>query len=519
MKLLKKFNPKFFLFASITYCFGLSFDFNKKYILAYNTTSADKINGKQLPMISRREVMNHCTIDKRIWVTFGDGVYDVTDFANVHPGGGEKIMMVAGGALDPFWEMYSFHKKQEVLDLLNKYRIGNLDPKDILTKDSIPNYDKLKIEEIWRSPYLSTLLSFPFCAECPTEKLLEQFYTPNEYFFIRNHNLVPVINKEKYKLKIADSFSGQKIKLSLDELKSKYERKREETIIMCSGNRRSQMNKPDKPKGLSWNVGAISNGIWEGASLRDVLSELGYNKLNSKGVHLIAEGLDKDMQGVYFSISIPLDTVFDDDVDVLLAYSYNGSDIPYEHGFPIRLVIPGFVGVRNVKWLKSLEISHLESSGAFQQRDYKIIPKDVDWEKVDLSALPPLMKYNLNSAIVNPAAGGIIIKGESFKISGWAIGNGGSVIKNVEISIDGGLTWQRVDSMKANINSKNKSYGWTLWEYNLNTNNLNIGEISIMVRAEDEDGNTQPSKCEDIWNVRGLMNNSTHEVNVYVKLL
>lgn len=77
----------------------------------------------------------HRTIENRVWVSYKDGVYDITDFLKSHPGGSDKLMMVAGGAIEPFWELYSFHKRKDIFDMLNKYKVGDLDPKDILKED------------------------------------------------------------------------------------------------------------------------------------------------------------------------------------------------------------------------------------------------------------------------------------------------------------------------------------------------------------------------------------------------
>lgn len=68
--------------------------------------------------------MEHRSIDKKVWVSYGDSVYDITEFLKVHPGGSDKVMMAAGGAIEPFWEMYSFHKKQNIKDMLKPFKIG-----------------------------------------------------------------------------------------------------------------------------------------------------------------------------------------------------------------------------------------------------------------------------------------------------------------------------------------------------------------------------------------------------------
>jgi len=158
--------------------------YKKRYSVQHNNEPKPKY-------ITRKEVSLHFNNETRIWTSYKDSVYDITDFIKVHPGGEEKIMMVAGGSLEPFWEMYSFHKKEDIVSSLDKYRIGLLDPKDIMDPKNIPNFDFLKKEELWRSPYLKVLQTFPYCAEADETRLFKNFYTPVEDFFIRNHFSVP----------------------------------------------------------------------------------------------------------------------------------------------------------------------------------------------------------------------------------------------------------------------------------------------------------------------------------------
>jgi sulfite oxidase len=482
----------------------------------FSTTSLNKNQEAEKKYITRNEIMDHRTKQDRIWVSYKDGVYDITDFVPVHPGGDEKLILAAGAALEPFWEMYSFHKKKDIENTLDKYRIGDLDPKDIMDPNTLPDFSIIKKDFFNRSPFLFQHLQFPYCAEGPADKLSDNFYTPTEYFFVRNHNKVPDVDLEEYTFTLKDSFSGKEIQFSYDEIKNNYEKKKMETITMCTGNRRSQMdNKPKPVKGLSWKNAAIANGIWEGASLRQLLKQMGYDENNSKGKHLIVKGMDKDFQGMNYDVSIPMESVFDSQNEVLLAYKYNNNDIAFEHGYPLRLIIPGYVGVRNVKWLKSIEISDHESTGPYQKKDYKIVPQNVEWDKVNMDSLKPLMKFDINSAILEPEDGAQLEKSKGVLIKGWAIGTYGSPIRTIEVSFDNGNTWEKVENVKYNENHFKKAFGWTLWQHNIEKEKLNSKDnISISVRSEDRDGNKQPTTSEEIWNIRGLMNNSIHKIKI-----
>ena len=129
-----------------------------------------------LPTYTLKEVSKHNTKDSRIWVTYGNGVYDITDFVPQHPGGSDKIMMAAGGSVDPFWMLYGVHKNPNVLAILEKYKIGNLEEND--AKDVISNTNDPYEMEPRRHAALRPSSLKPFNAEPPPSLLAESFYTP-----------------------------------------------------------------------------------------------------------------------------------------------------------------------------------------------------------------------------------------------------------------------------------------------------------------------------------------------------
>jgi sulfite oxidase len=137
--------------------------------------------------------------------------------------------------------------------------------------------------------------------------------------------------------------------------------------MACAGNRRLQTRKTfSDVKGLDWDIGAIGNIKYKGILIRDLLLLSGFTneELDSgilKGMHLVTTGLDCDFQGEAFSTSIPIERALEYQNEVILAYEMNGEDIPKDHGYPLRLVAPGFIGVRNVKWVAKLEISDKEA--------------------------------------------------------------------------------------------------------------------------------------------------------------
>lgn len=202
-----------------------------------------------LPTYNMDEVKDHCNIEKRIWITYGIGVYDITDFIAKHPGG-DNIMLGAGSAIDPFWAIYQQHNNKEILTLLEFYRIGNLSSDD---KISTEDMGSPWANEPKRHPVLKPASNRPFNGEPPLKLLVQNFITPNEFFYVRNHLPVPLIDVNKYELEIAiettESGTKEQIKtLTLEDIK-RLPKYTVTAAIMCGGNRRSEMTNVKSVKG------------------------------------------------------------------------------------------------------------------------------------------------------------------------------------------------------------------------------------------------------------------------------
>lgn len=176
---------------------------------------------------TREEVAEHNARDKRVWVTYKDGVYDVTDFLDMHPGGAQRLMLAAGGAIDPFWAMYAQHNTDEVRQLLDGYRIGNLvrccsfcwrlSGVQAFLVGSTNELGNAVLQvgagaaqpvadpyanEPKRHPALIVRSEQPFNAETPVDVLGTSQLTPNELFYIRNHLPVPHVDPAKWSVSI-----------------------------------------------------------------------------------------------------------------------------------------------------------------------------------------------------------------------------------------------------------------------------------------------------------------------------
>uniref|UniRef100_A0A9J7ZMI6 Sulfite oxidase n=1 Tax=Cyprinus carpio carpio TaxID=630221 RepID=A0A9J7ZMI6_CYPCA len=477
-----------------------------------------------LPVYTLEEVTKHRSLDSGVWVTYKGGVYDITEFVAIHPGG-DKILLAAGGALEPYWALYAVHQQDHVLEILSEYKIGVLNPESYKKQESANPSDPYSAEPT-RHPALQINSLKPFNAEPPASILSDNYITPSVIFFKRNHLPVPRVDPEAYRLEI-EGLSGGVVSLSLSELKSRFPKHTITATLQCAGNRRSEMNKVKQVKGLNWGIAAISNATWSGARLRDVLLYYGFGpEVAAKAKHVQFEGLDKDVTGTAYGASIPLNKAVSEEGDVLLAYEMNGEDLPPDHGYPVRVVVPGVVGARNVKWLGKIVVSDEESKSHWQQNDYKGFSPGTDWDTVDFKSAPAIQELPIQSAITHPAEGTSVDRSDrEVTVKGYAWSGGGREVVRVDVSVDGGKTWH-VAKLRTSDQGQHpapppppgRAWAWKLWEIDVPIPHR-AQELEIVCKAVDSGYNMQPDTVAPIWNLRGVLSNAWHRVKVlYVGL-
>lgn len=466
-----------------------------------------------LPSYSYDEVGEHTSREKRIWVTFKEGVYDITDFVDHHPGG-ETILMAVGGPLEPFWDLYAVHKSAHVFKVLEDLRIGNVLPGDG-NKQQPHEVVDYYANEPKRHPDLKPHTEKPFNAETPRKILVDSFLTPNEFFFVRNHFPVPDANelRRNHTLELTGIGLKKPVSLEVSDLKKKFKVYTITTTIPCSGNRRTDMDKTKPVKGLPWDVGAVSTAEWTGVKLSDVLEYVGAEE--SKVGHVIFQGHDRDIEGLCYEASIPAATAFDPRRDVLLAFEMNGKELPADHGYPLRVVAPGIIGARQVKWLERIVLSEQESMSFWQQKDYKIFNPSAVVEGGGVTA-KAIQEYPVQAAICIPEPGSTITD-DYLTVKGYAFSGGGKGIIRVDVTIDGGSTWFEAKLHSSN-QARHREWAWTIWETSIPLTKEHRGEIEIAVKATDSSHDTQPETDRGLWNTRGLLENKWHRVKVNVNV-
>ncbi|XP_076241641.1 sulfite oxidase [Calliopsis andreniformis] len=464
---------------------------------------------KDLKTYTLEEVSKHDNERDHVWVTFKQGVYDITDFIEKHPGGPSKIIMAAGSSIEPFWRIFANHNTSEIYGLLESMRIGNISKEDATSNND--NMDDPYAREPLRHKALKINGSKPFCAEPPASLLVESFITPIELFYVRNHLPVPEIDIKSYTLELAVEEDTKK-SLSFEDIK-KYPKYTITSAIMCGGNRRSEMAQEKHLKGLSWGVGAIGNATWTGVKLCDILRDLGIEEENYN--HVQFEGYDLDPSGTPYGASIPISKAMDPRADVILAYEMNGQPIPRDHGFPIRVIVPGVVGARNVKWLGRIVISKEESHSQWQQGDYKGFSPSTDWDNVDFSKAPAIQEMPVYSAICVPEPLETVkVKDGKINVKGYAWSGGGRKVIRVDVTNDQGNTWYTANLDAVDTNAKEGRYwSWSLWSVDLPVDKK-CKETEIWAKAVDTSYNVQPESFKNIWNLRGFLCNAYHRVKV-----
>lgn len=478
-------------------------------------------DAEDLPTYTRAEVAKHASAADGIWVEFGGAVYDITTFIQNHPGGIDKILSAAGGSVEPFWALYRQHlqakgvPKAHVAEILAPLQVGWLDAAEAAAADAAAQRadDDPYRDEPARHPAMRLLSETPCSAETPAHFLGDSYLTPSALFYVRNHHPVPRLNEQSYSLEVSGP-GGATRAFSLAELKALPE----VTInasLQCGGNRRDELNAVRRTSGNAWGIGAISTASWTGVRLRDVLKAAGVateDQLGSGAVaHVQFEGDDGTRA------SIPAEKATQPSGDVLLAYAMNGEALPADHGFPLRVVVPGYVGVRSIKWLTKVVASHEEAEGVWQRgMAYKSFGPDVtSLDGIDISAYAPIQEMPVQSAILSPRQGAAVAEpGDEIEVKGFAWSGGGRGIVRVDVSADDGATWHTATLGEGKEQPTGRAWAWTFWECEVPIPEDFKGATTLVCKAVDASHNTQPESPATVWNLRGLANNSWHKVPV-----
>jgi len=343
-------------------------------------------------------------------------------------------------------------------------------------------------------PRLVVLRADPLNCEAPLAAL-SSGATPTSQFYVRNHFPVPALDASTWQLAVS-GLVRRPLRLGLGELRG-MRASRLLATVECAGNGRALLSPP--VQGEPWGLGAVSTAEWEGVPLVEVLERAG---LDPAARELLFRGADRGAipgaRGpVRFERSLTPEAARTS--DALLAYAMNGEPLPPLHGYPLRLVVPGWYGVASVKWLTEIVALDRPFAGPFQTERYHY-----EWSRAGGVVREPVTLQRVRAIITEPAhaaqraRGPLVVRGLA-----WS---GAAPITRVEVSICGG-TW-----LRARLSAERHRHAWRAWELRARIDRP--GRIWLRARATDRAGRTQPERPE--WNRLGYGGNAIHALFVDV---
>ena len=318
---------------------------------------------------------------------------------------------------------------------------------------------------------------------------LTSWKTPADEFFVFHQTNTPTVDAEKWRLRI-DGFVEHPRTLTLREIQQRPDRRDLGVTIECSGN---------TPR-IAAN-GQVSNGMWTGVGLASILKECGV-KPEAREVVFFGLDLEKertDGPDVPHGRSIYIQDALDP--NVMLAYALNAAPLPPDHGFPLRLIVPGWYGMTQIKWLTRIEVLDRRYEGTHMARNYHTLRDDGMLVETSIS------KNHLKSVVARVTRRNNTVGKASYRVAGAAWG-GPLPLKSVEVRVDAG-PWR-----PATIGEHHGDYAWTLWS--LEWTDATPGPHTLVSRAIDTGGNVQPTESEWQKDIRTVRENNSQWVRSIV---
>ncbi|KAL5338356.1 molybdopterin binding oxidoreductase [Aspergillus crustosus] len=366
-----------------------------------------------------------------------------------------------------------------------------------------------------KHPDMLHLLQFPYNGEPPKRLVTSKAITPNELHFVRNHGGVPIIQKDKWRLCL-DGLVVNAKSYTLQELQDeeRFPTMEKDVTIQCSGTRRIEQitrygGQGDEVPQAPWAEGAIGTARYKGISLKKLIKDCG--GLVSPAKHLEFYGADtyiKDLEAMNYLVSVPWSKVKAN--EVILAWEMNGEPLPMIHGYPLRVVVLGYIGARSVKWLYRVKAIETPSPAPVQSKEYLYFNQQIGKYNLQPTDGIQIQEMPVSSAIMSPWNKQAIIHNGKIRCKGWAYSGGGRWPERVELSADGGFSWYAAPQEKM---SRKGRWIWRTWEADLPCEVE--GWIEIVCRCWDNSINTQPLDVRAAWNWGLHVTQSAHRISVY----
>jgi sulfite oxidase len=416
--------------------------------------------------------------------------------------------------------------------------------------DSVPD-DSWAIVLREKHPDMLHLLQFPYNGEPPKRLVTSKPITPNPLHFVRNHGGIPLIEKDKFSMTL-DGLVANPKSYTLDELMDESKFPRMEKLVtmqvscnsrsvvfltlnvlrlvcstdmfeawansdifnQCSGTRRIEQislyaGQGDEVPQAPWAEGAIGTAKYVGISLKKLIKDCGGLINGAKHLEFYgAETYFKNDEVMNYVVSVPWSKVKAN--EVILAWEMNGEPLPKIHGYPLRVVVLGYIGARSVKWLYRIKAIENPTLAPVQSREYLYFNQQVGKHNQRATDGIQIQEMPVSSAIMSPWTKQVIIHNGAIRCKGWAYSGGGRWPERVELSADGGFSWYAVPD--ENLSKKGK-WTWRTWECDLPCDVE--GWIEIVCRCWDNSLNTQPLTVRAAWNWGLHVTSSAHRISVY----
>lgn len=457
------------------------------------------------PRFTRAQVLKNDGVDGRpMWITYRDGVYNVTKFHEIHPGG-DLIKQAAGADVSVFWDYWGHHHHApSVGKYLEQLRIGALTKEDQIDdvasmgEGNSKENDPYQAEPVRNRSFHTVFMERPWSSETLPDVLEKEGYlTSSEALYVRNHAPVPdcawvpegesesaYANNHEVSFEVNGGASSSMTTVA--ELKTRFGTETVTSILQCAGNRASEDIAATGPSGFNGTPfehiksGMVGNAEWTGIALSKVLSALYPSECKAalkddEEYHVVFEGADG------YSASTPLSRVLSRENGCLLVTEMNGKALSPDHGYPLRAFVPGVAGARSVKWLESVKLQKGPVDAPWNSYYYK------DASAAQIQGLPlQSLIFGASRTQKKTSSGSSTV----LSVTGVAYGGGsGNSIEKVEVSTDEGRSWSEatLKMEEKTRNRKHRDFGWVRWEAE-----VPAGAQTVCCRATDSASVTQP---------------------------
>jgi len=405
----------------------------------------------------------------------------------------------------------------DVQSLMSKigYIANTIHTPDVRDKD---NTDKW----VPRDPRLNRLTGIhPFNCEAPLSVLREHKYlTPSSLHYVRNHGICPKLFWGSHTIDIS-GLVDRPMKLSMAELVS-LPTISVPVTLNCAGNRRKEQNLIQKGIGFHWGCAAASTVVWTGVPLREVLKYVGIHSIEDGARWINLDGPKGEVPAgdTTYGASHAREVCMNPARPCMLAFMMNGELLHPDHGYPVRLLLPGYIGGRMIKWLSAISVTKEEGDNHYHIFDNRVFPKHIDSK--DAATAEGIWKdpsytindRNINSAIWAPAhCAKLKVSDDLYTLSGYAYAGAGRPVHRVEVTLNNGQNWR---SAAIERFEKPDEFGqcwcWVFWSVQIPISVIaQCGEFAV--RAWDDSQNCQPER--PTWNLMGMMNNPWFRIKVH----